>query len=180
MKILKSLAVAAAATGLTASAFAQTKVYITGAPALRTELTTAIENLVRGQTGVTRAHNGRSLITANVAQWRGATIGGQTNVTIKLTYNGSAGGWLGNAARKTERFLADSVTGAEAVDVLSDRAATTVETAVPDFHISNEFQASTPWNGTNSISFPRHQTNDQQISSEARISKSSLTTNRTN
>ena len=154
MKILKSLAVAAAATGLTASAFAQTKVYITGAPALRTELTTAIENLVRGQTGVTRAHNGRSLITANVAQWRGATIGGQTNVTIKLTYNGSAGGWLGNAARKPERFLADSVTGAEAVDVLSDRAATTVETAVPDFHISNEFQASTPWNGTNSISFP--------------------------
>ena len=110
MKSLKYLAAATVALGLASSAFAQTKVYIAGAPALRTELTTAIENLLSGQGSVTRAFNGSAIITANVVTWTGGVINGNP-VTIKLTYNGSAGGWKTNAASQTVRFLPDSVNG---------------------------------------------------------------------
>ncbi len=156
MKSLHLLAVAAAAYGLASSAYAQTKVYIAGAPALRTELTTAIENLLLGQAGVTRAFNGTAIITANVVTWTGGTIGGDP-VTIKLTYNGSAGGWKTNAASQGVRFLPDTDNGqgGSRTDVLTNTGAT-AEVHVPDFHISNEFQDSTPWSGTNSISFPEN------------------------
>ncbi len=156
MKISKLLAAATVALGLTGSAFAQTKVYIAGAPALRTELTTAIENLLLGQSSVQRAFNGSAIITANVVTWTGGIINGNP-VTIKLTYNGSAGGWKTNAASQTVRFLPDSVNGLGSgqVDVLTNGAAL-AESAVPDFHISNEYQASTPWVGTNSVSFPEN------------------------
>lgn len=157
MKILKHLAAVAAVFGLASSAFAQTTIYIAGAPALRTELTTAIENLLIGQSSVTRAHNGSAIITANVVRWKNATIGGQSNVTIKLTYNGSAGGWKSNAARQQVRFIPDSAAdGSGATDVLSNTTTTAVDLAVPDFHISNEFQVSTPWRGRNNVSFPEN------------------------
>lgn len=158
MKISNLIAAGSVAFGLASSAaFAQTKVYIAGAPALRSELTTAIENLLIGQPGVTRAYSGSAIITADVVEWTGASIGGYP-VTIKLTYNGSAGGWKTNSASQTVRFLADAVAGngASQTNVLTDLAATPVENAVPDFHISNEFQDSTPWIGTNSVSFPEN------------------------
>ncbi|MFZ4484063.1 MAG: hypothetical protein ACOYOL_08810 [Chthoniobacterales bacterium] len=156
MKPNKYLAAAAAVLGLAGSAFAQTTVYIAGAPALRTELTTAIENLLIGQTNVVRTFNGSALITANVVRWTGANIGGETNVTVKLTYNGSAGGWLANSASKNVRFISQAGTGSGATDVLTNTTTPTVDLALPDFHISNEFQESTPWNGENSISFPEN------------------------
>lgn len=154
---MKTLILAAAlAVGSSLSAMAQTKVYIAGAPALRTELTTAIENLLTGQAGVQRYFNGSALITANVVTWTGATINGNA-VTIKLTYNGSAGGWKTNAASQTVRFLPDGLTtvGGGQTDVLTNTTAP-AESAVPDFHISNEYQESTPWIGTNNISFPEN------------------------
>ena len=156
MKSLHLLAAAAAAYGLAGSAFAQQKVYIAGAPALRTELTTAIENLLLGQPGVGRAFNGSAIITANVVTWTGGTIGGNP-VTIKLDYNGSAGGWKTNAASQDVRFLPDSDNGlgANRTDVLTNTGAD-AEVHKPDFHISNEFQDSTPWSGTNNISFPEN------------------------
>lgn len=154
MKPINLLAAASVAFGLASSAYAQTKIYIAGAPALRTELTTAIENLLIGQGSVVRAYNGSALITANVIEWRGATIAGQS-VTIKLNYNGSAGGWKTNAASQNVRFLPDGLTGGGQVDVLTDTSAP-AENHIPDFHISNEFQDSTPWIGTNSISFPEN------------------------
>ena len=154
MKPIKLLAVAAAALGLASAANAQTTVYIAGAPALRTELTTAIENLLRGQPAVDRTFNGSAIITANVIRWRNATIGGKGNVTIQINYNGSAGGWKTNAARQQVRFIPDNApVGSGATDVLSNLTAE-AKLAVPDFHISNEFQASTPWRGKNNVSFP--------------------------
>jgi hypothetical protein len=48
MKIKNLLAAVTAVFGLATMAQAQTTVYIAGAPALRTELTTAIENLLIG------------------------------------------------------------------------------------------------------------------------------------
>lgn len=157
MKTIKQhLAAAAAVFALAGTAFAQSTVYIAGAPALRTELNTAIENLLSGQTNVSRTFNGTALITANVARWTGANIGGRTNVTIKVTYNGSAGGWLANAAGKTVRFIPNSApNGPDATDVLSNLTAP-ADSNPPDFHISNEFQDSTPWIGENSISFPEN------------------------
>ncbi|MFZ4597914.1 MAG: hypothetical protein ACOYNN_04645 [Terrimicrobiaceae bacterium] len=156
MKTLKLLATSAVALGLAGSAFAQTTVYITGAPALRTELTTAIENLIIGQGNATRSFNGSALITANVVKWSNITIGGHS-VNIKLTYNGSAAGWNGNSSSKLARFIANSIgAGSGAVDVLTNTTYTPVDTAVPDFHISNEYQESTPWTGENSISFPEN------------------------
>jgi len=167
MKLTKHLAAIAAVFGLASSAFAQTTIYIAGAPALRTELTTAIENLLQGQAGVTRAFNGSAIITANVVRWKNATIGGQSNVTIKLTYNGSAGGWKSNAARQQVRFIADSETdGSGKTDVLSNTTAT-ADLAVPDFHISNEFQNSTPWRGVNSVSFPENGATTYQTLTDA-------------
>lgn len=155
MKFLKYLAVAAAALGIGTAAHAQTKVFIAGAPALRTELTTAIENLFAGQAGVQRTFNGSALITANVVRWTGGTIAG-VPVTIKLNYNGSAGGWKTNSASQLVRFIPDSApVGSGATDVLTNLTAA-AETAVPDFHISNEFQESTPWVGTNTASFPEN------------------------
>lgn len=155
MKPIKLLAAAATALGLSTAAYAQTTVYIAGAPALRTELTTAIENLLRGQT-VERTFNGSAIITANVIRWRNASIGGQGNVTIQINYNGSAGGWKTNAARQQVRFIPDSApAGSGATDVLTNLTAPAT-LAVPDFHISNEFQASTPWRGRNSVSFPEN------------------------
>jgi hypothetical protein len=152
MKPIKLLAVAAAALGLASAANAQTTVYIAGAPALRTELTTAIENLVGPN--AERTFNGSAIITANVVRWRNATIGGQGNVTIQINYNGSAGGWKTNAARQQVRFIPNTApAGSGATDVLTNLTANAT-LAVPDFHISNEFQTSTPWRGINKISFP--------------------------
>ena len=156
MKITKLFATATAAIGLATMAQAQTEIFIAGAPALRTELTTAIENLLLGQGSVDRTFNGSAIITANVVRWRNATIGGQNNVTIHLVYNGSAGGWKTNSASQNVRYIPDSATaGSGATDVLSNTAAT-AKLAVPDFHISNEYQDSTPWIGTNTISFPEN------------------------
>lgn len=156
MKSIKYLAAIAAVFSLASSALAQTKVYIAGAPALRTELTTAIENLFLGQAGVQRTFNGTALITANVVRWTGGTIAG-IPVTIKLTYNGSAGGWAFNASSRQVRFIPDNApVGSGATDVLSNTTTAAVELAVPDFHISNEYQESTPWTGENSVSFPEN------------------------
>ncbi|MFZ4682294.1 MAG: hypothetical protein ACOYMS_07315 [Terrimicrobiaceae bacterium] len=157
MKTFKFLAAATIALGLAGSLHAQTTVYIAGAPALRTELTTAIENLFAGQAGVQRAYNGSALITANVVLWTSGTIAGNP-VTIKLTYNGSAGGWKTNSASQPVRFLSStfSGSGANQTDVLTNTTFTPVDSHVPDFHISNEFQDSTPWIGVNNVSFPEN------------------------
>jgi hypothetical protein len=59
-----------------------------------------------------------------VVTWTGGNIGGNP-VTIKLTYNGSAGGWKTNAASQDVRFLPDSDNGlgANRTDVLSNTGA---------------------------------------------------------
>jgi hypothetical protein len=156
MKITKFFAAATAALSLATMAQAQTEIFIAGAPALRTELTTAIENLLLGQGSVDRTFNGSAIITANVVRWRNATIGGQNNVTIHLVYNGSAGGWKTNSASQQVRYFTDNTTASSgATDVLSNTTAP-AKLAVPDFHISNEYQDSTPWIGTNTISFPEN------------------------
>jgi|GEM_PF-3216951 len=155
MRINKFFAAATAALGFATLAQAQTEIFIAGDPALRGHLNSAIENLVRGQPGVQKRWAGSDLIRSSLLRWKNATIGGQGNVTIHLVYNGSAGGWKTNSARQQVRYIPDSdtATGGGATDVLTNTTAT-AKLAVPDFHISSEFQDSTPWIGTNYISFP--------------------------
>lgn len=150
MKILTILI--ATFLGIASTLHAQTAVYIAGAPALRQSLTTAIEALVdAGGGNVTRAFNGSNIITANVVSWRGATIGGNL-VDIYLTFNGSAGGYQATAGSKLVRFLTANATGSGQTDVLTNLNAP-AQSVVPDFHIANEFQVSTPWIGTNNIAY---------------------------
>lgn len=173
MKVSSLIATIAFVFALASSALAQTKVYIAGAPAQRQYLTTAIENLLLGQGSVTRAYNGSNILVANVVTWTGATIGGNSNVTIKLNYNGSAAGWKTNSANQLVRFLPDTVNnagvtplvGGGQTDVLSNLTAA-AEEHVPDFHISNEYQVSTPWSGTNSISNPPTLTTYQALNED--------------
>lgn len=153
MKLSKLFAAATVALGLASSAQAVDNVYIAGAPALRQQLTTAIEALVdAGGGSPTRAHNGSNIITANVVEWENATVGGNL-VNIYLTYNGSAGGYQATAGSKVVRFLPAGLGNATGqTDVLTDLAAT-AQSVIPDFHIANEFQISTPWVGTNNTAY---------------------------
>jgi hypothetical protein len=152
MKLTHFLAATALALATAVSSYAQTDVWIAGAPAIRQPLTTAIEALVdAGGGSPIRAFNGSNIITANVVSWRNATVGGNS-VNIYLTYNGSAGGYQATAGNKPVRFLNNNLTGGSQVDVLTDTGAS-AQTHVPDFHIANEFQVSTPWVGTNNVAY---------------------------
>jgi hypothetical protein len=152
MKLTHLLAAAALTLGAAASSYGQTDVWIAGAPAIRQPLTTAIEALVdAGGGSPIRAYNGSNIITANVVSWRNATVGGNF-VNIYLTYNGSAGGYQATAGNKQVRFLNNNLTGGSQTDVLTNTGAS-AQTHVPDFHIANEFQVSTPWVGTNNVAY---------------------------
>ena len=163
MKIKTIFAVVTIALGLATVAQAQTEVFIAGDPALRPELNSAIENLLWGQTGVQRRFSGSDTYNSNVVRYKNAWIGGQGNVTIHINYSSSAEGWIYTAARRSIRYIPDSDTdtGGNAIDVRINRAAP-AKLAVPDFHISNEYQASTPWIGTNTISFPENGPTDYE------------------
>jgi hypothetical protein len=152
MKFTHLFATTTIAFGLASSALAATNIYIAGAPAIRQPLTTAIEALVDAGGGtVTRAYNGSNIITANVVEWENATIAGNS-VNIYLTYNGSAGGYQATAGNKKVRFLNANLSGGGQNDVLSNTGS--AQEVVPHFHIANEFQVSTPWNGTNDLAYP--------------------------
>lgn len=140
------------ALALAATASAETKVYISGAPAVRQSTTAAIEHLLVANGGtIGRAFNGGNILTANVVTWTGGNING-TPVTIKLAYTGSAAGYQAVAGNIPVRFLPDSVNGAggSQTDVNATLTAP-AESHVPDFTLADEFQASTPWIGTNNV-----------------------------
>jgi len=152
MKTTNLLAAALVAFGLATTASAQTKIYISGAPAVRQSATVAIEHLLAANGGtITRAFNGTNVLVANVVTWTGGNIGG-TPVTIKLAYTGSAAGYQAVAGQIPVRFLPDSVNGLGQgqTDVNASLGAA-AESHVPDFTFADEFQASTPWIGTNSL-----------------------------
>jgi len=148
MKTTNLIAAALVAFGLATTASAQTKIYISGAPAVRQSATVAIEHLLAANGGtITRAYNGSNVLVANVVTWTGGNIGG-TAVTIKLAYTGSAAGYQAVAGQIPVRFLPDGLSGGGQTDVNASLGAT-AESHIPDFTFADEFQASTPWIGTN-------------------------------
>jgi hypothetical protein len=86
-----------------------------------------------------------------VVTWTGGNIGG-TNVTIKLSYTGSAAGIQAVAGNIPVRFLPDGLSGSGQTDVTAAaNLGATADVHVPDFTFADEFQASTPWIGTNNL-----------------------------
>jgi hypothetical protein len=157
MKISKIFTAAILAAGLGASALnAQTVIYISGAPAVRQITTTGIINVLKANGGtISTAFTGANIITANQVTWTGGNIGGNA-VTIKLTYNGSAAGIQAVSANQTAAFLADAQNGLgsgrpDPTTTANNSDTTKAENHTPDFTIADEWQASTPWIGTNGV-----------------------------
>ena len=148
--------IAAGALALTAAtAGAQTVIYISGAPAARQPVTTAINNLLTSSTSgaVTTAISGTNtttLTTANAVTWYGGNIGG-TPVTVKLSYVGSSAGIQDVASQTAANFLPVSATASATAYPEPNTAPFPAESHIPNFTASDEFQASTPWIGTNSL-----------------------------
>ena len=131
-------------------------IYISGAPAARQPVTTAINNLLTSSTtagAVTTAISGTTtttLTTANAVTWYGGNIGG-TPVTVKLSYVGSSAGIQDVASQSTAKFLPVSATASSTAYLEPNTGTNPNEAKIPDFTASDEFQASTPWLGTNSL-----------------------------
>lgn len=140
---------------LTATAGAQTKIFISGAPAARQAFTTAINRLLTSSTTgpVTVAYSGTNtttLTTANALTWYGGNING-TPVTVKVSYVGSSAGIQDVAAQLTANFLPDSATAANSPYPEPNTSGNPHDAEIPNFTASDEFQSSTPWQGTNSL-----------------------------
>jgi len=149
VKIQTSILAGVFALALAVAASAQTKIYVSGAPAFRQVGTTAIGNVLAAGGGtVVTAYTGGNILQANQVTWTGGNIGG-TPVTIKVSYTGSSAGIQSVAAGKTVKFLPDGLTGGGQADPTSGSNAN--EAHIPDFTLADEFQKSTPWLGTNSL-----------------------------
>lgn len=139
-----------------ATAGAQTVIFISGAPAARQAVTTGINRLLTSSTtagAVTTAISGTTtttLTTANAVAWFGGNING-TPVTVQLSYVGSSAGIQDVAAQTTANFLPVSATASAVAYPEPNTAGNPHQTAIPNFTASDEFQASTPWLGTNSL-----------------------------
>ena len=160
---LIAAALVALGVGSTVQAADVARIYISGAPAVRQSSTVAIEHLIaaKKQPGdsIHRAYSGPNILTANVAYWSGVRVDGDGTAgsgtgtyTIKLTYNGSASGIQAVAGSINVNFLADSTDNAGSGQTdITNGGTPAPETHVPDFTFADEFQASTPWIGTNSL-----------------------------
>jgi len=140
----------------TGTAGAQTVIYISGAPAARQPVTTAINRLLTSSTTnglVSTAISGTNtttLITANAVTWYGGNING-TPVTVKLSYVGSSAGIQDVASQTTANFLPVSATASAVAYPDPNTSGNAHDAEIPNFTASDEFQASTPWLGTNGL-----------------------------
>ncbi len=152
MKLAIRTLTALLAVAFAGAASAQTKIYIAGAPAFRQVGTTAISNVLAAGGGtITTAYTGGNIYTANQVTFTGGNISG-TAVTIKLSYTGSSAGIQAVSAGLNVKFLPDGVTGGSQPDPTVNGNSS--ESHIPDITLADEFQASTPWIGTNSLSNP--------------------------
>ncbi len=143
MKLIPILAASVLAASLAGTASAQTKIYITGSTAFRSATTTAIDSVLSGT--VTKASDNATFTSANAVTWTGGTIGG-TAVTIKASWSGAVGGLQTVAGSLPVRFLPDGATGTANAD---PRTTTNpAESATPDIAMTDNYQASTVFNGT--------------------------------
>lgn len=156
MKSLKSLVVTGIlATGLAGSAFANTTsiVYIVGAPAYRQDSNNNITTYVNGFAGAGIAATSAPTTTASditsasANQWIIPNFSAGVDLEINASWTGSSAGFESVAAGTIalgQKFIPDGTgtTGSPAV------TQTASQVHVPNFTLSDTFQASTPFNGT--------------------------------
>lgn len=152
-----------AVSALAGTASAQTKIYIAGAPAFRQIGTTAVENALAATTpgglaSLSFAYTGTSLIAANQVTITGGKISGNA-VTVKLSYTGStaavqslAAGTTGTVGVSSFKviYLADGASGSGQADPTA-AGATNADPEFPNFGLTDTFQNTTPFHGTNTL-----------------------------
>jgi hypothetical protein len=147
-----------------ATAGAQTVIYISGAPAARAPFSTAVYNTllaaVSGTGGtITYAYSGNSkttLTTANALAFFGGHItvsGSIVPITVEVSYVGSSAGIQAVADQQPVQFLSgtDTPAGSPYPEPNGATNPALYQSVIPQFTISDEFQKSTPWLGTNTI-----------------------------
>jgi hypothetical protein len=146
MKPIKSLLAGLLAVAFVASASAQTTIYIVGSNGDRATTNTAIPKLLTGT--VTFSGNSGGAVgdplKSNYGQFTGGSFNG-TPVRIKVSYIGATGGIKALAGSQTVPFVLDSATGGAVPDPTV--AANPKDNHVPDFSLSTNFQATSPFQG---------------------------------
>jgi hypothetical protein len=143
MKSIKTLlAGVAVAAFAAASAQAQTTIYIAGSNGDRATTNTAIPHLLTGT--VTFSGTNSDPTKANFGQFTGGSFNG-TPVRIKVSFIGATGGIKAVAGSQTVPFVLDSASGGSVPDPTI--AANPKDNHVPDFTLSTNFQATSPFEG---------------------------------
>lgn len=141
MNILKTTIAAAAAFVLAGNALAQTDIFIAGSNGDRTATNTAIPKLLTGS--VTFSGTDADPKKANFGVFTGGSYQG-TPVTIYVSYIGATGGVKAVAGAQQVKFVAAGSTGVVPNPTV---AGNPNQSVVPDFTMSTNFQATSPFNG---------------------------------
>ena len=141
MNILKSTITTVAALALAGSASAQTDIFIAGSNGDRTATNTTIPKIISGAVfSGTNADPKR----ANFGVFKGGTFNG-TPVTVYVSYIGATGGVKAVAGSQSVKFVPAASTGTVPDPTGNGNPS---QSAVPDFTMSTNFQATSPYIGT--------------------------------
>ena len=162
MKTNKFLLAAILGMLTAATAGAQTTIYISGAPAVRSYVSAAIRDVLTSSTtgAITWAYsNGttesNAIQKANALIFYGGNVvvaSSTVPITVSVSYVGSSAGIQDVAATGTANFLALSSTeGGSPYPDPTASGAPAQDEEYPLFTASDEFQISTPWYGTNTL-----------------------------
>lgn len=140
MKKIISLFAAVASFATAATVSAQTDIFIAGSNGDRTATNTAIGHLL---TGATFSGNNADPTKANYGVFKGGTFNGNP-VNVYVSFIGATGGIKAVAGSQLVKFVPSTSTG-----VVPDPTVTgnPNQTAVPDFAMSTNFQATSPYTG---------------------------------
>lgn len=149
MKLHPLLLLGAATLAVSHVASAQTIIRIAGSNGDRNATNAALEAILVGETAVRIAVNGNpgTSTTSNFNNYVGGTFNG-TPVTIKTAYIGATGGIKAVAGNENVRFLPTDATGLSNPNPLTSTNVAEYEEAVPDWGVSTNFQATSPYVGT--------------------------------
>ncbi len=136
-----SIVAALAAVTLTAKVQAQTDIFVSGSNGDRTATNTAIPHILTGT--VTFSGNNADPTKANYGVFTGGSYNG-TPVTVYVSYIGATGGIKAVAGSQTVKFVPAGSTGVVADPTVSGNPN---QQQIPDFTMSTNFQATSPYVG---------------------------------
>lgn len=142
MNILKQSIAAVAVLAFASAAHAQTDIFIAGSNGDRTATNTAISHILTGT--VTFSGNNADPTKANFGVFKGGSFNGNP-VNVHVSYIGATGGVKAVAGSQTVKFVLTSSTGVVPDPTVSGNPNQAV---VPDFAVSTNFQATSPYIGT--------------------------------